>query len=476
MPPEYPAPVPTGTRKIGALALLVAATFFMENLDATAMVPAIPRMADSFGTAPVDLHRGISAYLLTLGIFIPASGWVADRFGARTVFVSAIALFTLGSMLCGIAQTLPQFIATRIIQAIGGALMVPVGRLVVLRATPKAQLVQAIALLTWPALGAMVLGPPLGGFIADNADWRWIFYVNLPLGLLAATFAWKLVPVEPGQSRHDFDVSGFMLTGGALFFLLSVAELLGEMPVAWAGVAGCLALGMPLTALALRHLRKASAPIVQLSVLRHPTFAVAAGGGSIFRMGISAMPFLLPLMFQIGFRYSAFQAGAMLTVVFAGNIASKPMTRPLLDTFGFQPVLVATGVLNIAVIACCALISPTMPFAILCAILFVSGFLRSLQFTALGVIAFADIPMDEMSAANTLFYTIFQISVGLGVALGALAWRLAENIVPDPAPPAMPFQIAFALVALAMLPGLRSSLRLAPDAGRHLLEGGPAKT
>ncbi len=210
------------------VAFLVAGTFFMENLDGTVITTALPAMAGSFAVRPVDVNVGISAYMLTLGVFIPASGWVADRFGSRTVFGSAIAIFTLTSLLCGLAQSLPVFVAMRILQGIGGAMMVPVGRLVVLRVTPKDRLIQAIATLTWPALIAPVLGPPLGGLIAEHASWRWIFYLNLPLGLIAFALAWRLVPNERMPDRRPFDWTGFVLIGGALFALLYTAELLGR--------------------------------------------------------------------------------------------------------------------------------------------------------------------------------------------------------------------------------------------------------
>ena len=298
-----------GAAGLVAVALLVAGTFFMENLDATVITPAIPQMARSFAVRPIDLNSGVSAYMLTLGIFIPVSGWVADRFGARKVFAAAISVFTLASLVCGLAQTLPEFVLVRILQGIGGAMMVPVGRLVVLRVTPKDRLIQAIATLTWPALVAPVLGPPLGGLIADQAGWRWIFYLNLPLGLVAFVVALVLVPESRGESQHPFDWAGFLLAGGALFCLLYMAELLGRPEIAWFEAAALAAAGLVLLAIGVRHLKRVAYPMVDLSSLRVPTFAVTIWGGSLFRMGLSAIPFLLPVMFQIGFGYDAFEAG-----------------------------------------------------------------------------------------------------------------------------------------------------------------------
>jgi EmrB/QacA subfamily drug resistance transporter len=461
---------------LAAVALLVAGTFFMENLDATVITPAIPQMARSFAVRPVDLNSGVSAYMLTLGIFIPVSGWVADRFGARKVLAAAISVFTLASLVCGLAQTLPEFVLVRILQGIGGAMMVPVGRLVVLRVTPKDRLIQAIATLTWPALVAPVVGPPLGGLIADQAGWRWIFYLNLPLGLVAFVMALVLVPESRGESQHPFDWAGFLLAGSALFCLLYVAELLGRPEIAWFEAAALAAAGLVLLAIGVRHLKRVAYPMVDLSSLRVPTFAVTIWGGSLFRMGVSAIPFLLPVMFQIGFGYDAFEAGTMLMAVFAGNLVMKPMTTPILRCFGFRPVLVVNGLLNAATIASCAAIAKDMSLPAICAILFVGGMTRSMQFTALNTVAFADIPQTAMSAANTLFSAVVQLAMGLGVALGAIAWRIGEVVGTPIASPELPFRIAFLLVAAVALIGVWDSAMLHPAAGEHVAKRKEARS
>lgn len=450
-----------------ATALLVAGTFFMENLDATVITPALPTMAQSFSVAPVDLNSGVSAYMLTLGVFIPVSGWVAERFGARRVFIFAIALFTLASLLCALSTSLPQFVAMRVLQGIGGALMVPVGRLVVLSVTPKERLIAAIATLTWPALIAPVLGPPLGGFIVDHADWRWIFYLNLPLGVIALLAALRVLPPSETSSARSFDWPGFLLMGGGLFGLMACTEILARPDVSWRDAVAALAVGLVLLGFGVRHLNRAAHPMLSLQALKAPTFAVAIWGGSLFRMGVSAVPFLLPLMFQLGFGASAFEAGMMLMAVFAGNLVMKAGTTGVLRRFGFRPVLVVNGVLNATAIGACAAFTAGLPLWITCAVLFVGGMSRSMQFTALNTLAFADVPKEGMASANTLFSTAFQLAMGLGIALGAIAWRLGAALSAG-ADPATPFRIAFLIVAVVALAGVWDSVRLANDAGAHV--------
>lgn len=447
------------------LALLVAGTFFMENLDGTVIVPAVPAMAASFATQPVDLNVGVSAYLLTLGVFIPISGWMAERFGSRRVFGCAIALFTLASLLCGSVQSLPQFVIARVLQGIGGAMMVPVGRLVVLRQTPKDRLIHVIATLTWPALVAPVLGPPLGGLIVDHTTWRWIFWLNLPLGLIAFILAWRLVPETETHDDKKFDWPGFLMIGAALFAVMLAAEILSRPDASWVIAVVALVIGVVLIVIGARHLRNTPTPMVDLDALKVPTFAVTIWGGSLFRMGISALPFLLPLMFQLTFGYDAFSAGLMLMAIFAGNLVMKPMTTPIIQRFGFRPILVTNGLINACTIASCAIFTATMPVWLICSILFVAGMSRSMQFTALNTIAYSDISPSGMASANTLFSTAFQLAMGLGIAVGAVAWRLGEAVAGE-GHPAMAFRIAYLAVAATAVLATFDSIRLDPHAGR----------
>ncbi|WP_085315563.1 MFS transporter [Derxia lacustris] len=455
-----------------AVTLLVAGSFFMENLDGTVIVTALPAMAADFGVAPIDLNLGTSAYLIALAVFATASGWIADRFGTRRVFAGAIVLFTLASLLCAASGALPMFVAMRVLQGLGGALMVPVGRLVVLRGTPRHELIRAIATLTWPALVAPVLGPPVGGFITEHFGWQWIFLLNLPLGLLAFALALRLLPRTPGAATVPFDWAGFGLAGSALFCTMACLESLGQPAPSALFIAASAAAGVTLGALAWRRFRRVDRPLIDLGALAVPSFGITARSGSLFRVAIAAVPFLVPLMFQLGFGYDAVHAGLLVLVVFAGNIAIKPATTAILRRLGFRRTLLLNGLGVALSIAACGLLTPATPLALTVAVLFVSGMCRSMQFTTLNTLAFADIAQPRMSGANTLFNLASQVSMGLGVALGALALRIGHAALPAlglAGTPALAYRIAFAVVGLVALAGLVESRRLAPDAGAQLL-------
>lgn len=457
----------SGASRVNAIALLVAGAFFMENLDGTVIVTALPEMARSFGVAPVDLNIGVSAYLLTLAMLIPVSGWVADRFGARNVFAAAIVIFTVASILCGLSQSLGMFTAARILQGAGGAMMVPVGRLIVLNTTPKEDLIRTIATITWPALVAPVLGPPVGGFITTFASWHWIFFLNVPLGLIGLAFAWRLIPTGDGGSARPFDGIGFVLTGLACFGLMYGLELVSHRNAAWPIALAWLIGGLVIAVAAVRHARRAAHPMIDLWALRLPTFAVTIWGGSLFRMAINAVPFLLPLMFQIGFGYDAFEAGLLVLAVFAGNLTMKLVTTRVLRLFRFRTVLLVNGLLNAATLFACAFMTPATPYAVIVVLLFLSGLTRSMQFTALNTIAFADVPQLRMSGANTLFNVVQQMAMGLGIALGAAALRLAGVFRAEPADVTalVDFRIAFVVVACVALLAVVDVVGLSRAAG-----------
>ena len=459
------------------IVMLVAATFFMENLDGTIIATALPQMARSFDVHPADMSLGITAYLLTLAVFIPISGWAADRFGLRTVFGSAIALFTAASVLCGATSTLPAFAASRVLQGIGGAMMVPVGRLAVLRATPKDGLMRAIAIITWPGLVAPVIGPPLGGFITTYSSWRWIFYLNVPLGFIGLFLTLRHIDNVREDAKRRFDLPGFALCGVACTTLLYAMELVGRNDASWPLVGALVAVGVAAGFASWRHLGRAAQPVVDLSALKVNTFAVAMGGGSLFRIAISAAPFLLPLMFQVGFGMNAFDSGLLTLAVFAGNLSMKVITTPVMRRFGFRAVLMVNGVIAALSLAAMSLLAPSTPKLVIVAVLFASGLSRSLQFTALNTLSFADVPKAQMSGASALSSTLFQMSMGVGVAIGAIALRFGEWLHGHDAHSIAPedFGVAFLIVGLVGLLGVIDFIRLPKDAGALVSGHGKAK-
>ncbi|MDU1061254.1 MAG: MFS transporter [Leclercia adecarboxylata] len=453
---------------ISPAALLVAGAFFMEFLDGTVIATALPDMARSFGVQAVDLNIGISAYLITLAVLIPASGWIADRFGARKVFTLALAIFTLASVLCGLATSVDQFVAMRVLQGMGGALMVPVGRLAVLRTTPKHLLIAAIATLTWPALVAPIIGPPLGGFITSYANWRWIFFINVPLGLIAIVLALRIIPDIYEESRRPFDTPGFIATSVAMVSLVCAMEMMGAQQVNTGITLALLAIGVVTMIYALRHFRRAEWPMIRLDALQVPTFRVTMYGGSLFRASISAVPFLLPLLFQVGFGMDAFHSGLLVLAVFVGNLTIKPATTPLIRGLGFKKLLLINGALNVLALLACAFLTPQTPVWVIMLVLYLGGVFRSIQFTAISTLAFADVPSPQMSYANTLFSTATQLAVGLGITLGAIGIRIGElcsEMLGIEALPGIGFRLAFVAIALVCLLGMFDTLRLVKDAG-----------
>ncbi|MFO3906299.1 MFS transporter [Enterobacter hormaechei] len=456
------------TSGISPAALLVAGAFFMEFLDGTVIATALPDMAKSFGVQAVDLNIGISAYLITLAVLIPASGWIADRFGARKVFTLALAIFTLASVLCGLATSVDQFVAMRVLQGMGGALMVPVGRLAVLRTTPKHLLITAIATLTWPALVAPIIGPPLGGFITSYANWRWIFFINVPLGLIAIVLALRIIPDIYEETRRPFDTPGFIATSVAMVSLVCAMEMMGAQEVNTLITFALLAVGMVTLIYALRHFRRAEWPMIRLDALQVPTFRVTMYGGSLFRASISAVPFLLPLLFQVGFGMDAFHSGLLVLAVFVGNLTIKPATTPLIRGLGFKKLLLINGALNVLALLACAFLTPQTPVWAIMLVLYLGGVFRSIQFTAISTLAFADVPSPQMSYANTLFSTATQLAVGLGITLGAIGIRIGElcsEMLGMAALPGISFRLAFVAIALICLLGMFDTLRLVKDAG-----------
>ena len=444
--------------------MLVAGCFFMEFLDGTIIAPALPQMAVALGSTPVDLHVGISAYLLTVAVMILPGGWATERFGARPVFTAAIVVFTVASGLCALAVSPATFVAARVLQGVGGAMMVPVGRLVVLRGTEKTGLMRAIALLTWPGLTAPLIGPPLGGFIAERLDWRYIFLVNLPLGVIALALALVLTPRDAPKPARRFDWRGFLLSGVACLCAELAMDTLGQdRPAPWS-VAALVAAGIACGVGAARHLRRTAMPLIDPVPWRVPTFRTVMLLGTCMRGIISTLPFLLPLLFQLGFGYDPFQAGALVLALFLGNIGIKPATSGLLRRFGFRTVLAVNALVQAGAMAALAVIGPWTSLPLILIVLAIAGASRSMQFTALNTLAFADVPQERMAPANTWYSVGFQLGNGIGVAVGALILQLAGGLV-GRGPDLAAFHIVFDVLACIMLGLGALALTLARDAG-----------
>jgi EmrB/QacA subfamily drug resistance transporter len=447
---------------------LIAGSFFMELLDGTIIATALPQMARSFHVGAVSLNIGMTAYMLTLAVFIPISGWVADRFGSRSVFASAIGIFTLASVCCGLSATLAQFILMRILQGIGGSMMVPVGRLIVLRTAPKEQLTQAIAYITWPALSALVIGPPLGGFITTYASWHWIFFLNLPVGIVALILALLWIENARGEQVHPFDWITFVLGGFASAGTVYAMEALGGEDGHWQLPAAILVLSLLSGVVAVLIARRNPArSLIDFESLKLKTYSVSIYGASAFRVAVGVLPFLLPLMFQIAFGLSAFQSGLYLLALFAGDLAMKAFIIPSLRRYGFRRILIVNGVITAGSVAICATFSPATPTVLILLILFLHGAFRSMEFTCLTTLAYADIPPAGFSRANGFLSAVMQLGSGMGVAVGAIALRLVAHARGHSAarPELLDFHWAFLIVALLALGPVFDSLTLSPDAG-----------
>uniref|UniRef100_E1TJ87 Major facilitator superfamily MFS_1 n=1 Tax=Burkholderia sp. (strain CCGE1003) TaxID=640512 RepID=E1TJ87_BURSG len=458
-------------KHVGWLPYIVAATFFMEYLDTTVIATALPQMAHSFGVGPNSISLGMTAYMLALAIFIPASGWVADRCGSRNVFFSAIGVFTVASILCGLSQNVAEFTAARLLQGIGGAMMVPVGRLIVVRSTEKSRMMQAISTITWPAIAAPVVGPPIGGFITTYASWRWIFLLNVPFGLAAMAVALAMVPNLRGSERRPLDVVGLLLSGTALTAILYGAELASQ-PAENPWVAGAIiAAGLLVGVVAFQHAKRHPHPLIDVSTLKIPTFSVTVVTGSFTRIGIGAVPYLMPLLFQVGFGLSAFKSGLLLLASALGNLGMKALTTRILQRFGFRMVsIVDVTVAGIFIIAC-GLLTPEVPLALVLIVVFVYGVARSMQFSTLATLAYADVAQPQMSAASTLWSAAAQMTIGLGIAFGAVSLRAAAFFNGETSGHAFTlddFRLAFLLAGVLTLLSVIGYMGLSRDAGQSI--------
>jgi EmrB/QacA subfamily drug resistance transporter len=449
------------------LPLIVACALFMENLDSTVLSTALPAIAEDFGSNPIHLKLALTSYLLSLAVFIPASGWLADRFGARSVFQLAVMTFTVGSVFCGLSNSMGEIIVARIVQGMGGAMMVPVGRLVILRSVPKRELVGSLAWLTMAALLGPVCGPPVGGYITTYFTWRWIFWINIPVGILGLLLATLYIPDIYGDRRTAFDYRGFILSavGLAAFVTGSTSIGLNLMPtsIIWT----LLLTGASLLVLYGFHSRRVDHPILDLTLFRIPTFRYAIAGATLFRVGIGATPFLLPLLLQVGFGMTPFQSGMTTFASAFGALCMKLLAPPLLRRYGFRNILLVNSCIGATFVAVPALFTPTTPVAVMFGLILAGGFFRSLQFTSVSALSYADVPQEKMSRATTMTSVLQQLSLSLGVSLGAMAVEFTIHVTGKPLG-AEVFWPAFLGVAVIAMTAVLPLLRLSPNAGDEM--------
>jgi EmrB/QacA subfamily drug resistance transporter len=447
------------------LPLIVASALFMETLDSTVLSTSLPAIAADFGESPIVLKLALTSYLLSLAVFIPASGWVADRFGARLIFRLALFIFISASIACGLSGSIGELVAARVVQGIGGAMMVPVGRLVILRSVKKSEVVGAFAWFTIPALVGPVVGPPLGGFITTYLDWRWIFWINVPVGLLGIVLATVFFPDIRGETRERFDSRGFLLAGVGLatFVTGSTTIGLGVLPISV--VVLLLTVGVALLAAYVWHSRRVANPIVDLKLLRLLTFRTSIVGGLLFRIGVGALPFLLPLLLQLAFGMTPFQSGLITLAMAVGAITMKFLAVPILRWFGFRNVLIATAFITGAFIVALTSFTAAMPAAVMIAILLVGGFFRSLQFTGVNSIAYDEVPRERISRATAMMSMMQQLGMSIGISVAAITLSFTsggEAIVRND------FVVPFIVIALVAVSSALIYWRLPANAGEEM--------
>ena len=449
------------------VALIVACAMFMENLDATVLATALPAMARDFHVRAPEMSIALTSYLLALAVFIPASGTVADRYGAKPVFRAAIGLFIAGSLACGLSPTLPILVAARFVQGIGGAMMLPVGRLVLLRSVAKRDMVSAMSWLIMPALIGPVVGPPVGGLIVTYLDWRWIFWLNLPIGILGIALVGRFIADLRETAPHPFDLLGFVLSSLALGCLLFGFEMASRSDAA--GLATQMIMtGAVAGSLYLLHARRTAHPILDVSLMRVPTFRLSLIAGSLARITQGAQPFLLPLMLQLAFGLSPAQSGTMTVATAIGSLGMKGMARRLLHRFGFRSSLMAMSLLGTAAYAVCGLFRPDWPLPAVFAVLLVSGFLMSFQFTAYNTIAYDEIGKEQMSAATSFYATFQQLMLSLGICTAAIALHASMAWYGRAAPTFVDFSTAFWTVTAISLLAVFVNARFDRDAGNEM--------
>ena len=455
-------------KRSSLVALIVASAFFMQGMDSSIVSSALPQIAASFGEDPVRLSGAITSYIISLAIFIPISGWLADRFGARTIFQAAIIAFLIGSIICASSSNVIQLDIARMVQGIGGAMLVPVGRLVMLRTVGKAGLVAAMAVLSVPAQMGPLLGPPLGGVIVTYLSWRWIFLVNLPIGLMGLVLASIHIENFREEKRRPLDWKGFFLFGGAMACTIYGLDAIGRSRSDPQFAALILLCGALIGACAVWHAKRCDHPLIDLSLIKIPTFAANFWGGTLFRIGLGSLSFLLPLLFQIAFGLSVFVSGLLIFTSSLGAVAMKATTPPILRRFGYRQVVIWNGTLAALALVAYAFFEPTTPILVILLVLMSSGFVQSLQFSTLNSLPYADVPVHKMSGATSLSQLMQQLGKGVGVAIAAsmlnlsLAWRGGTQLSP------FEFKVTLLVSAVISLASILFFIGLRTDAGAEM--------
>ncbi len=458
-------------KRVRNIALLVAACFFMELLDGTIVITAIPRISSSLGVSPGTAGLVVTAYLVTVAVLIPLSGWMTLRYGYRWVLLSAIAVFTLASLGCAVSQTFGELVAMRVLQGVGGAMMVPVGRMIVFERAGKSQVMRLMSFIVWPALLAPVIAPLAGGVITTYASWRWLFVINIPLGVVGLICTWRLIDGRPAETPPRLDVRGVLLTCGGLAALTYVAHLASDAHPQWLPAVALGLASVVLLVVATWHLLRTESPLVDLRTLRIPTFGNAMVGSSLIWLVIGAIPFLLPLLFQTVFGWSPIKSGALVLFVFVGNIAIKPLTTPMYSNYGFRRVLVAASVVLTLTTVGCALLTRDTPLVVIALLSLISGAARSVSMTGYTTLALSDVPPAQMRAANALASTAQQLFTGLAVVVATIALRLGDAVGKLGAAAhdaRFAYVIAFLVISVVGAIATAVALRLHPSAGQVL--------
>lgn len=448
--------------------LIVASALFMENMDVTVIATSLPAMALEMGESPIALKLALTSYLVSLAIFIPVSGWMADRYGARTVFGSAIWVFMLGSVLCGVSHTLLQFVAARFLQGIGGAMMVPVGRLIIVKSIPKSELVKAISYLAIPVLLGPVMGPPLGGFITTYFHWRWIFFINIPIGLLGIYLTNRHIENLREAVSHPLDWIGFLLSATGCSALMFGLATLGRHMVSSDISLACLTAGIVCLSVYIWHALRCEHPLINFRLLSIATLRMNVFGGSLSRIGVGAMPFLMPLLFQLGFGLSPLVSGMLTCMSSIGAMFVKTITTYVLRIFGFRSVLIYNSVLCAISMAVIGSFTSSTPYAVVALVLVIGGCIRSLQFTSLTAIAYAEIDAKNTSQASTLTSVAQQLSAGLGVTIAGYVLQRSNELQGHASIVTADFWPAFLAMGILAFATLPFALNLKKNAGEEL--------